>query len=72
MFMANKNSLARPSHSMLLVVFLQPLETGKDRGILLWLVFFGAECVVAKGEESNGLRLVRREGQWDNWTGHGG
>lgn len=43
---------------MSVVVLLQSLQTRKDRRIFFWLVFFGAEGVVAEREEADGARLI--------------
>ena len=42
-------------------MFLESLQSRKDRRILLWLIFFRAKCVIAEGVEADGLRLVRRK-----------
>ena len=44
---ADQDALACPSHTTCLVVFLQSLQSRKDRGILFGLGIFGAESVVA-------------------------
>ena len=49
MLMTHENALARASHPILIVVFLQTLETRQARRVLLSLRFLGAECVVGKG-----------------------
>lgn len=46
MFMAHQNPLTGSAHTILLVMFLQPLETGEHGRVLLRLVLFGAEGVV--------------------------
>lgn len=45
-FVADEDAFAGPAHAILLVVFLQPLETGEYGGVLFGLVLFGAEGVV--------------------------
>lgn len=57
-FMADKDALTRPSHTMLLIMFLQSLQPGHDRGVFFWLLLFGAECVIAERVESDRLWLV--------------
>ena len=66
---ADENPFAGPSHAMLVVVFFQAPEPCKDRGVFFWLVFFGAEGVVAEGIEANGFGLVGVEGFWEYGTG---
>lgn len=62
MFMADQDTLASASHSILLVVFLQSLQTGYHRWVLFWLRFFGAKCVVRERVEADGVWLVCGEG----------
>ena len=57
-FMADQDSLAGSTHAMFLVVLFQSLQTREHRGILLWLVLFGPEGVVAERVEADGRRLV--------------
>ena len=64
MLVADENSFAGPSHAMLVVVFFQAPEPCKDRGVFFWLVFLGAEGVVAEGIEANDFGLVGVEGFW--------
>jgi hypothetical protein len=46
MLVANKYTLARSSHSVLFIVFLQPMQAREYRRVFFWLILFGAECVV--------------------------
>lgn len=46
--MANKYTLTRPSHAMLLIVLFQSLQPRKDRGVFFGLGFLGAKGVIAK------------------------
>lgn len=52
--MADQYTLTCPSHAILVVVLLQSPQPVLDGWIFLGLRLFGAECVVAKREESNG------------------
>ena len=56
--MANKDAFARPSHSMLLVVFFQPSQARKHRRVFFGLIFLGAKGVVAQRIQSNRLGLI--------------
>lgn len=62
MFMAYEDTLAGTAHSMLFIVFLETFESGENRGIFFWLVFFCAECVVAERVETDGFWLIAVEG----------
>ena len=44
--MTNKDAFAGASHTILLVMFLQTLETGEDRGVFFGLVLLGTESIV--------------------------
>ena len=57
-FMADEDSLASSTHAMLLVVLLQSPQARENRGILLWLVLFSPEGVVAERVETNCRRLI--------------
>lgn len=61
-FMADQHAFAGSSHAILLVVFLQPLQSRQHRRIFLWLILFRSECVVAERKEADSLGLVRVEG----------
>lgn len=58
---ADQDALAGSTHAMSNVVLFQSLQTCKHRGVLFWLMFFGAEGVVAEREEADGGRLIRVE-----------
>lgn len=58
----DKNAFTRPPHAMVFIVLLQPLQTSQYRRILLRLLLFGAECVVAQWIQAEGLGLVVVEG----------
>lgn len=57
-FMADQDSFAGSAHAMFHIMLFQSLQTCEYRGILFGLMLFGAESVVAEGEEANGGRLV--------------
>jgi len=57
----DQNSLTRPAHAMLLVVFLEALQARKHRRILFWLTVLGTECIVAERVEAYRLWLVAVE-----------
>lgn len=46
MLMAHKNTLAGPSHAILLIVFFEAFQAGQDGGIFLGLRFLGPESIV--------------------------
>ena len=50
---------------MTVVVLFQSLQARQYGRIFFWLMFLGAEGVVAKREEANGGRLVCVECLWD-------
>lgn len=59
--MADEDALARPSHTMFLVVFLQPLQSGSHRRVFLRLRLFRLEGVVTERIQSYRFWLVGRE-----------
>lgn len=59
--MAHQNPLTCSAHAILLVMLLQPLETGEDRWVLLRLVLFGSKGVVRQWVQTNGFWLVAGE-----------
>jgi hypothetical protein len=59
--MAHQNALAGPSHSMLVVMLLESLQTCENRRIFFGLSIFGSKGVVAQRVEPDGLWLVRIE-----------
>lgn len=61
MLMAYQNSLTGSAHAILLVMFLQPLETSKHGRVLLRLVLFGAKGVVRQRVQTNSFWLVAGE-----------
>lgn len=66
MLVANENTLARPPHAILLVVFLKSFQSRKYRWILFGLILLSTERVIAERKQANGFRLVRREELWEN------
>lgn len=58
MFVTDQDAFAGSAHAMLLVVLFQPLQACEHGGILLWLVLFSSESVVAQRIEADGGRLV--------------
>lgn len=61
MFVAHQNPLAGPAHAILLVMFLQSLETSKHRRVLLRLVLFGTKGVIRQRVKTNSFWLVAGE-----------
>lgn len=61
MLVAYQNSLTGSAHAVLLIMFLQPLETGKHGRVLLRLVLFGAKGVVRQRVQTNSFWLVAGE-----------
>ena len=59
---ADEDAFARPSHAMLLVVFLQTFQTGKHRRVFFRLRLLGAESVVAEREQADRFWLIVGEG----------
>lgn len=57
-FVADQNSFACSSHSMLFVVFLQALQTCEHGRVLLGLVFFRTKGIVTKRIEPDRFRLI--------------
>lgn len=53
-----ENALAGAAHAVLLIVFLQALQARKNRRILLGLICFGSERVVAERVEADSVGLV--------------
>lgn len=70
--MAHQNSLTCSAHTILLVMLLQPLETGEDRRVLLRLVLFGSKGVVRQWVQTNGFWLVVGEGCGEDGAVDGG
>jgi len=62
--MADQDALTRPSHAILLVMFLESLQSGKDRRIFFGLCLLCAKCVVAERVQTNSLGLVPVEIEW--------
>ena len=58
MFVADEDSLAGSTHAMFFKVLFQSLQAREHRGILLRLMLFGTERVVAQRVEANGRRLI--------------
>lgn len=58
---ADQHTLARPSHTMFLVVFLKALQAREHRGVFFGLRIFGAEGVVAERVQAYRLGLVAVE-----------
>lgn len=56
MIVHDEDSFNRPPHPKIFIVVLQALEASGDRGVFLWLCFFGA------GARNGRLRLAD-EGQ---------
>lgn len=48
-FVADEDALARASHAMYLIVFLEALKSSQHRRVLFWLRLLRAECVVGQG-----------------------
>lgn len=65
--MADQDAFTGTAHTMLCVVFFEPLQARQHRGVFFWLAILGAECVVAQRIELNGLGLVRVEVLGDDW-----
>ena len=55
---AHQDTLTRPPHSILFIVFFKSFQSRNNRRVFFWLCFFGAKCVVGERVESNCLRLV--------------
>lgn len=72
MLMAYQNSLTGSAHSILLVMLLQPLETGKNGRVLLRLVLFGAKGVIRQRVQTNSFWLVAGERSGEDGTMEGG
>ena len=67
--MTDQDSFARPSHSILCIVFFESLESRENRWIFFRLMLFCSECVVTERVESNRLWLIRIEGRReDRWV----
>lgn len=62
MLMTNQDALTRPPHAMLLIMFLQALQTRQHRGVFFWLSLLRAEGVVGERVQSDSLGLVGIEG----------
>ena len=60
---ADEDALAGPSHSVLVIVLLEPLQSCEDRWVFFWLRLLGAERVVAQRIKAYSLGLVRIEVQ---------
>lgn len=57
-FVADKDALASPAHSVLCVVLLESLQAGKNRGILFRLPILCPKCVIAQGIKADRFRLI--------------
>lgn len=65
-FMADQDSLAGSAHAMFLVVLFQSLQACEHRGILLWLVLFRTEGVIAERVQADSRGLVCVERPWND------
>ncbi len=62
MFVADEDSFAGSSHSMLDIVLFESLEACEDRGVFFRLGFLSAEGVVGERVEADRLGLVGVKG----------
>jgi len=67
--MTDENALTRPSHAILLVMFLESLQSGKNRGVFFGLCLFCAKGVVAERVQTNSPGLVSIEVKWLDRSG---
>ena len=67
-FMAYKNTFARPTHSMLVEVLLKSRQAGDDRWIFLRLGLFSTKSIIAQWIQGDCLGLIGIEIFWEKWT----
>jgi hypothetical protein len=66
-FVADEDSFAGPSHSMLDIVLFEALEACENWGVFFRLGFLGAKGVVREGVEADCFGLIAIEGFGEDW-----